>query len=73
MAATFANPKMLENPATGPAATANEKIAAVEPTGIAALDFVQRTGNQSLSLSKELQRAVRDVKPKVAYPPFALR
>lgn len=71
-AATFANPKMLENPATGPAATANEKIAAVEPTGIAALDFVQRTGNQSLSLSKELQRAVRDVKPKVAYPPFAL-
>ena len=71
-AATFANPKMLENPATGPAATASGRIAEVEPTGIAALDFVQRTGNQSLALSKELQRAVKDVKPKVEYPPFAL-
>jgi uncharacterized protein (DUF1501 family) len=71
-AATFANPKMLDNPATGPAATALEKLAAVEPTGIAALDFVQRTGNQSLALSKELKRAVRAVKPKVDYPPFAL-
>lgn len=71
-AATFANPKMLDSPATGPAATALEKLAAVEPTGIAALDFVQRTGNQSLALSKELQRAVRAVKPKVDYPPFAL-
>ena len=71
-AATFANPKMLENPATGPAATALARIAEVEPTGIAALDFVQRTGNQSLALSKELRRAVKDVKPKVEYPPFAL-
>lgn len=71
-AATFANPRMLENPAAGPAAAALERMAAVEPTGIAALDFVQRTGNQSLSLSRELQRAVRDVRPKVAYPPFAL-
>jgi uncharacterized protein (DUF1501 family) len=48
------------------------RIAEVEPTGIAALDFVQRTGNQSLALSKELRRAVKDVKPKVEYPPFAL-
>jgi len=71
-AATFANPKMLENPASGPAVTALEKLGTVEPTGIAALDFVQRTGNQSLALSKELQRAVKDVKPKVQYPPFAL-
>jgi uncharacterized protein (DUF1501 family) len=71
-AATFANPKMLDNPARGAAATALEKLASVEPTGIAALDFVQRTGNQSLALSRELQRAVKSVKPKVDYPPFAL-
>jgi uncharacterized protein (DUF1501 family) len=71
-AATFANPRMLENPATGAATPALERMAAVEPTGVAALDFVQRTGNQSLALSRELQRAVRDVRPRVAYPPFAL-
>lgn len=71
-AATFANPKMLENPLVGPAAAAVESMARVEPTGIAALDFVQRTGNQALTLSQELRRAVRDIKPKVDYPPFAL-
>ena len=70
--ATFANPKMLENPATGPAAKALVSINGIEPTGISALDFVQRTGNESLALSKELRRAVRDVKSKVDYPPFAL-
>ena len=70
--ATFANPKMLENPATGPAANALVSINGIEPTGISALDFVQRTGNESLALSRELKRVVRDVKPKVDYPPFAL-
>lgn len=71
-ASTFANPRMLENPATGPAARALARIQTVEPTGIAALDFVQRTSNESLALSRELRRAVRDVKPRVEYPPFAL-
>jgi uncharacterized protein (DUF1501 family) len=70
--ATFANPKMLENPASGSAARALEAINGVEPTNVAALDFVQRTGNESLALSRELQRTVRDVTPKVDYPPFAL-
>lgn len=71
-AATFANPRMLENPAHGPAARALSEIQSIEPTGIAALDYVQRTANESLALSRELQRAVRDVKPAVDYPPFAL-
>lgn len=71
-AATFANPKMLESPAAGPAARAMEKMAAVQETGIAALDLVQRTGSQSAALSRELRRAARDVKPKAEYPPFAL-
>lgn len=71
-AATFANPRMLDNPATGTAATALERINQTEPTGIAALDFIQRTGNESLALSRELRRAVRDVRPRVEYPPFAL-
>jgi uncharacterized protein (DUF1501 family) len=71
-AATFANPKMLENPAEGPAGRAMQRLSAVEETGIAALDFVQRTGNQSAALSRELQRAAKQVRPKVDYPPFAL-
>lgn len=71
-AATFANPRMLENPATGLAATALERINGTETTGIAALDFVQRTGNESLALARELRRAVSEVRPRVEYPPFAL-
>ena len=71
-AATFANPKMLEIPAKGAAAQALSQMQQVEPTGIAALDFVQRTSNESLALSRQLQTAVREIKPKVDYPPFAL-
>lgn len=71
-AATFANPKMLEPTATGPAAKGLATMSAVEPTGLSALDFIQRTGNATLTLSRKLKEAARDVKPGVDYPPFAL-
>ena len=71
-AATFATPNMLEVPASGAAARAMDKINQVEPTAIGALDFVQRTANETRSLSRRLRQATRDIKPAVDYPPFLL-
>jgi uncharacterized protein (DUF1501 family) len=71
-AATLANPAMLEIPARGAAAGALRRLNRVEPTGIDALDFVQRTGNESRSLARRIGQAVRDVKPAASYPPFSL-
>jgi uncharacterized protein (DUF1501 family) len=71
-AATFANPALLDLPGTEPARQALDRINGVEPTGIAALDFVQRTGNEARDLSRRIRQAVRDVRPAVEYPPFAL-
>jgi hypothetical protein len=33
---------------------------------------VQRTGNEARELSRRIQQAVRNVRPAVEYPPFAL-
>lgn len=71
-AATFANPRMLENPAEGHEKEAHQRMRTFESTGISSLDFVQRVGIDAHNLSHELQQAVRNVKPKVNYPPFAL-
>jgi uncharacterized protein (DUF1501 family) len=70
--ATLANPALLEVPAKGAVKAGMERINRVEPTGIDALDFVQRTGNETQSLARRLRAAVRDVKPAVEYPPFAM-
>lgn len=70
--ATFANPAMLEDRSTGPLAKGLDRLSEVEPTGIPALDYVQRTGNTTRRLSREISAAVRDVKSAVEYPPFAL-
>lgn len=71
-AATLANPAMLEGTAKGVAAKGLDKLSVVEPTGIDALDFIQRTGNETRTLSQRIRQAVRDIKPAVDYPPFAL-
>ena len=72
-ASTLANPSLLDVPAPrGAEARGMEKVNQVEPTGIAALDFIQRTGNETQTLARRLKEAVRDVKPAVEYPPFAL-
>jgi uncharacterized protein (DUF1501 family) len=71
-AATLANPSLLEVPAKGALAKGLDKVNQVEPTGIEALDFIQRTGNETHALARRLKAVVRDVKPAVEYPPFAL-
>ena len=70
--ATFANPAMLDTHATGSLAKGLDRISEVEPTGIPALDYVQRTGNTTRELSRRISVAVREVKPAVEYPPFSL-
>jgi len=71
-AATLANPSLLEVPAKGALAKGLDAMTQVEPTGIEALDFIQRTGNETHTLAQRLKAVVRDVKPAVEYPPFAL-
>lgn len=71
-AATFANPRMLENPAEGIERSSLDHMKSFEKTGISSLDFVQRVSSDANRLSLDLQRAARDVRPKVTYPPFAL-
>jgi uncharacterized protein (DUF1501 family) len=71
-AATLANPSLLEVPATGALEKGIDKLNAIEPTGIDALDFIQRTGNETHALARRMKAVVRDVKPAVEYPPFVL-
>jgi uncharacterized protein (DUF1501 family) len=71
-AATLANPSLLEVPATGALEKGIEKLNKVEPTGIGALDFIQRTGNETHALARRMKAVVRDVQPAVEYPPYAL-
>lgn len=71
-AATFLNPSLLQNQAAGVAAAGMQRMSQIETTSITALDFIQRTGNETLSISQQIQRAVRDIRPTVEYPPFHL-
>ena len=70
--ATFLNPNLLQSRATESTAAAMERINQVEETRIDALDFIQRTGNETRGISRQIQQAVRDVRPAVEYPPFNL-
>lgn len=69
-AITLANPAILDWPARGPVADGLAKLNQVEPTGIEAFDYVQRTANETLGLSKRLREALRDTKAPVSYAPF---
>lgn len=71
-AATFLNPDVLKTSEGHAKASTIDLINSVQPTGISALDFVQKTGHQSFSLSQDLQNAIQRIRPNVAYPPFAL-
>lgn len=71
-AVTIANPALLGWPTTGPTAEGLARINRVETTGIDALDFVQRTANDTLRLSKTIADAVGNSGSPVAYPPFEL-
>jgi uncharacterized protein (DUF1501 family) len=69
---TFVTPAMLEDRASGAAARGLNQLAQVETTGIDALDFIQRTNNQTRELAQRIRQAVQNVRPAVEYPPFAL-
>jgi uncharacterized protein (DUF1501 family) len=69
---TIANPAILDWPDRGPIAKGLGRINRVEPTGIDALDFVQRTANDTLRLSKTIGDAVRETKAAAEYGPFGL-
>ena len=58
-AATLASPALLEVPATGALKQGMETVNRVEPTGIEALDFIQRTGNETQALARRLREVVR--------------
>lgn len=70
--ATFANPAMLQDNASGAFAKELDKLNEVQETGIPALDYIQRTGNVTRELSRRIQQAVKEVKSNVEYPPFSL-
>src|SRR5262249_20288847 len=67
-----ANPAILEWPAAGPVAEGLRRINLVEPTGIDALDFVQRAANDTLRLARTIGEAVRDEKSAAEDGPFEL-
>jgi uncharacterized protein (DUF1501 family) len=69
---TFANPAMLQDNASGLFAKGLDTVSKTQPTGIEALDYIQRTGNVTRDLSRRIQAAMRDYKPAVDYPPFSL-
>jgi uncharacterized protein (DUF1501 family) len=67
-AVTIANPAILD----WALADRLERLNRVEPTGIEALDFVQRMANDTLRLSRSIGAAVRETKPAADYGPFEL-
>lgn len=69
---TFANPAMLQDNASGLFAKGLDTVSKTQPTGIEALDYIQRTGNVTRDLSRRIQAAMKDYKPAVDYPPFSL-
>jgi uncharacterized protein (DUF1501 family) len=77
-AMTFAHPKgravTLTNPSLfrwDPAAEpAMERLNRVQATGNAELDFLQRTGNETLTLSRKIRDALKDTRTAAEYAPF---
>jgi uncharacterized protein (DUF1501 family) len=67
-AATLANPNLFTwDAATEPAMA---ELNRVRPTGNPQLDFLQRTGNETLTLSKRIQAALADTRTAAEYAPF---
>lgn len=67
---TLANPAILDLPSKGIVGHGLKRLNEVAPTAIEALDFVQRTANDTLSLSGRLKDAMSATNSAVTYPPF---
>lgn len=67
-AVTLTNPSLFEwEPG---AAKAMERLNAVRATDNAQLDFLRRTGNDTLTLSRKIRDALKDTKTATEYAPF---
>lgn len=78
-ALTFAHPKgraiTLTNPSLfqwdeGAAGAAMDRLNQVRPTGNSQLDFLQRSANDTLTLSKKIRDALKDTRTATEYAPF---
>lgn len=69
---TFANPALLDFRASGALARGLDRLSEVEPTGIEALDAIQRTTASTRALSRRIREAVLAARQPVAYPPYVL-
>jgi len=77
-AMTFAHPKGRAVTLTNPSlfawddatSQAMERLNRVVPTDNPQLDFLQRTSNETLALSRKIQDALKDVKSMTEYAPF---
>lgn len=55
---------------TGPVGKAMDRLNAVTETPNPQLDFLQRTGNETLTLSRKIRHALKDTKTSTEYAPF---
>ncbi len=67
---TIENPGILDFSTERAIADGLKRVNRVEPTGIGHLDYIQRTANDTLGLSRTLQQALAGGKSSVEYAPF---
>ncbi len=68
-AVTLTNPSLFTWD-TGSVGKAMERLNAVTETPNPQLDFLQRTGNETLTLSRKIRDALKDTKTSTEYAPF---
>jgi uncharacterized protein (DUF1501 family) len=72
-AVTLGNADLFKWPTGGPVAAGLERLNTVRATGNDTLDFLQRSANQTLGLSRRIQEAVQDSRTSKDYLPFAFQ
>jgi uncharacterized protein (DUF1501 family) len=72
-AVTLGNADLFKWPTSGPVAAGLERLNTVSSTENETLDFLQRSANRTLSLSRRIQEAVRCSKTSKDYLPFAFQ
>jgi uncharacterized protein (DUF1501 family) len=72
-AVTFGNVDMFKWPTSGPVATGLQRLNTVSSTENETLEFLQRSANQTLGLSRRIQEAVEYSKSSKEYLPFAFQ
>jgi uncharacterized protein (DUF1501 family) len=70
---TLANPDLFAWPTSGPVARGLSQLNGERFAGSETLDFLQRTANQTIGLSRQIQEAVRQERVSGDYLPFAFQ